>query len=455
MTKGKTMDLTTGPVGKLLLRFAIPIILGNLLQQLYGAADRLVVGQFSENGATALAAIGATSAAIYLTVGLFIGIGTGINVICANLLGSKDMQALRKCMHTAVLAGIISGILLGTAGYFMTPVILSWMGTPLSVMPLAVTYMQLYFVGVPATILYNFGAGILRAFGDTKRPMYILIFSGLANVALNLVFVIGLRMSVAGVAIATAISQYLSAGAVMYILFSKKDQYRLGLRELSVDKKQLAAIVRMGIPSGLGSIVFSFSNVILQSSLNTFDSDAVIAANTIAVDINTLIYQIEGALSAACVSFAGQCFGAGNYKRIDKVTRTATGLCFILMGIPIVLCTVFMPQVVGLFNGDPEVLRYGIPLMIINVPCLFLYVPSEIFMGCSRGMKRAVAPTVLNMLSVCALRLLWVLFVFPAFRSVTVLYLCYPVSWTISSLTQMGFYFHTRRKMDRNLAKTE
>lgn len=455
MASSRTMDLTTGPVGKLLLRFAIPIILGNLLQQLYGAADRVVVGQFAENGATALAAIGATSSAINLVLGLFIGIGTGINVICANLLGSKDMGALRKGMHTAVLSGLLCGILLGVAGYIMTPAILAWMGTPLSVTPQAVTYMQLYFLGVPASLLYNFGAGILRAYGDTKRPMYILVISGLVNVVLNLVFVIGLRMSVAGVALATAISQYFSAIAVMYILFAPRDQYRLKLGELGIDKKQFLAIIRVGIPSGLGSIVFSSSNVILQSSLNTFNSDAVIAAKTIAVDLNTLIWQIQGALSAACVSFAGQCYGAGNYKRIDKVASHATGLCFILMGIPIILCTVFMPQVIGIFNGDPEVLHYGIPLMIINIPCLFLYIPAELYMGCSRGMKRAVAPTVLNMLSVCLPRILWVLFVFPAFRSVTVLYLCYPISWTISSLTQMGFYFHTRRKMNRALLQTQ
>ena len=205
MADNKRLDMTSGPVAKGLLAFALPIILGNLLQQLYGAADRLVVGQFAENGATALAAVGATSAPINLIIGLFTGLATGVNVICANLLGSRDTRQLRKSMHTAVVVGLLCGAALAGFGWIAAPVILSWMDTPESVMPLAIRYMRIYFVGVPASLLYNFLAGILRAHGDTKRPMYILMFSGLVNVALNLVFVIVFHMGVAGVAIATAV----------------------------------------------------------------------------------------------------------------------------------------------------------------------------------------------------------------------------------------------------------
>lgn len=449
MADNKRVDMTSGPVAKGLLAFALPIILGNLLQQLYGAADRLVVGQFAENGATALAAVGATSAPINLIIGLFTGLATGVNVICANLLGSRDTRQLRKSMHTAVVVGLLCGAALAVFGWIAAPVILSWMDTPESVMPLAIQYMRIYFVGVPASLLYNFLAGILRAHGDTKRPMYILMFSGLVNVALNLVFVIVFHMGVAGVAIATAVSQYLSAMAVLYIVFSPKDQYRLRLQELGIDQRQLMSIVRVGIPSGLGGIVFSFSNVILQSSLNSFNSDAVIAAKTIAVDVNALIYQIQAGLAAACVSFSGQCYGAGNYKRIDKVAGTATLLCLSLAGVPVVLCSIFAPQVVSLFNTDPEVIRYGIPLLLIMVLGMFVYAPAELYMGCTRGMKRAMAPTLMNMLGICLPRLIWIWVVFPLFRDVVTLYLCYPISWGISAVLQVSYYYHVRRKMNR------
>lgn len=452
MTKSKTMNLTTGPVGKQLLLFAFPIILGNLLQQLYGAADRLVVGQFAENGATALAAVGATSAAINLIIGLFIGIGTGVNVICANLLGSRDMRGLRKSMHTAVLVGVLCGVVLAAFGYLMTPLMLGWMATPESVMPLAIRYMQIYFLGVPASLLYNFVTGILRAHGDTKRPMYILMLSGLVNVALNLILVICFHMGVAGVAIATAVSQYLSAIAVLYIVFAPKGQYRLSLQELQIDKTQLLSIVRVGIPSGLGGIVFSFSNVILQSSANSFNSDAVIAAKTIATDINAMIYQIQAGLSAACVSFSGQCFGAGNYARIDKASRTAAILCFVLMGIPVAVCAAFSSQVVSLFNTDPEVIRYGVPLLLIHTIGMLGYAPAEIHSGCSRGMKYAMAPTLINMLGICVPRLFWIWVIFPIFREVVVLYLCYPISWVLSSVLQVSYYYYIRRKMNREIA---
>lgn len=449
MANRKTMNLTTGPVAKQLLQFALPIILGNLLQQLYGAADRLVVGQFAENGATALAAVGATSSPINLIIGLFTGLATGVNVICANLLGSRDTKGLRKSMHTAVTVGVLCGAVLAVLGWVAAPVILGWMDTPTSVMPLAVRYMQIYFVGVPPALLYNFLAGILRAHGDTKRPMYILMLSGLVNVALNLVFVIVLHMGVAGVAIATAVSQYLSAIAAFCIVISPRDQYQLHFREFGIDKNQLFSIIRVGIPSGLGGIVFSFSNVILQSSLNSFNSDAVIAAKTIAVDVNALIYQVQAGLAAACVSFSGQCYGAGNYKRIDKVAVTATILCISIAGLPILLCTMFAPQVVSLFNTDPEVIRYGIPLLMISVLGMFVYAPAELYMGCSRGMKRAMAPTLMNILGICAPRLFWIWVIFPMYRDAVILYLCYPISWGISGVLQVAYYYHTRRKMDR------
>lgn len=451
MAKLRSMDLTEGPVLKKLLLFTIPIVLGNLLQQFYTVADRVVVGQFATNGATALAAIGATSSAINLIIGLFVGIATGNNVICANLLGARNTKDLRKSMHTSILIGLYCGFGLLVFGILGVPAILSAMGTPASIFSQASIYMRLYFVGVPASLVYNIGSGILRAHGDTRRPMFILMLSGLANVVLNLVLVLLLHLDVAGVAIATAISNYLSAGAVLWILFTKKDQYRLTLRELKLDKTQLLAVIRIGVPSGLGSVVFSASNVIIQSSVNSFDNAAIIAGRTVAIDINTLIYQIEGALMAACVSFAGQCYGAKKLGRIKKLAGKATLLSIVGMGIFIIPCVLFSNSVVQLFNQDPEVVHYSSRLQLIMNLGLFLYAPSEIFIGCTRGMKRAVAPTVLNIVAICGLRILWLWFIFPRFHTVEVLFLCYPASWLLSSIAQMIYFYRVQKKESKAL----
>ena len=452
MANGKTLDLTQGSVIKKLLIFAFPIMLGNILQQLYGAADRIVVGQFAENGAIALAAVGATSSATALIVGLFIGIATGVNVICANLLGAKKQKSLRNAMHTGIFVSVICGVAVALFGYFSSRQILLWMATPEDVLDQATLYMQIYFLAVPASLIYNFGAGILRAHGDTKRPMFILIISGFANVVLNLVLVILFHLDVAGVAIATAVSQVISAVMVLWILFSPKGEFRLRMKELKIHTSHLSSIVRVGIPSGLGSMVFSIANVILQSSVNSFGNPAIIAGKTAAIDISSLIYQVLAAMLATCVSFSGQCYGARNYKRVDKLALTATALSYGIMGVLVALCCVFAPQLVGLFNADPEVMEYGTMILLINALGYLVYIPSEIFLGCSRGMRRATVPMLLNLLGICVTRLIWIWAVFPAFPTVKLLYLCYPVSWVISSVLQVGYYILMRRGLDKKEA---
>ena len=454
MAAGKTMDLTQGPILKKMLRFTFPIILGNLLQQLYTAADRIVVGRFSLDGTTALAAIGATASAINLLVGFFNGIAVGVNVICANLLGSGDHTNLRKSMHTSVVVSVICGVFLCLLGLVLSPTIMGWMDTPAAIIDLSSLYMQLYFLGVPASLMYNFGAGILRAHGDTKRPMYILMVSGLVNLVLNVILVVVFHMGVEGVAIATVVSQYLSMAQILWILFDKKGIYALRVRELAIDTTQLLAIVRIGVPSGLGGVVFSASNVMLQSSVNSFDNAAIIAGRTAASDINVLIYQIQAGFQAACVSFSGQCYGARNYKRIDKVAATASIVCYVIMGVCIAACTVFAPQAISLFNTDPEVIHYGVTILSINCLGLLAYIPAEAYLGCARGMKRGLAPTLLNIVAICLPRLIWILGVFPAHREVSVLYLCYPISWGCSTLVQVIYYLAIRRKMDRQFQTT-
>lgn len=452
MRATKQMDLTKGSVIKQMLLFALPIMLGNILQQLYNVADRVVVGQFAENGEVALAAVGATSSATLLILGLFGGIAIGANVICANLLGAKQQEQLRQSMHTSVLIAGICGIGVGLFGVLAAKWILELMDTPASVLTDATLYMQIYFMGAPGSLVYNFSSGIMRAHGDTKRPMYILMVSGIVNVVLNLVFVIGCGMGVDGVAIATIVSQYLSAAWALCILFHPKDIYQLRRQELKIHKNHLISIVRIGIPNGLGGMVFSLSNVIVQSSINSFDSAVIMAGKTASTDLASLIYQVEAALYATCVSFAGQCYGAKEYKRIDMLAARSIAVLETIYLILAGVTTVFSRQLVGLFNSNPEVIDVGVSLYMMQCWGYMLYAPAEMFLGCLRGMKYSTMPTLLNLIGVCLPRLLWVWFVFPCHRSILFLYMCYPISWIISTIMQGSYYFHVRKKQNRELA---
>lgn len=446
MASAKSMDLTKGSVTKQILLFAMPIMLGNLLQQLYNVADKVVVGQFAENGELGLAAIGATSSATQLIIGLFTGLGVGVNVICANQLGAKRKDELRQTMHTAIVLAVLCGVAVAALGLLAAGGILRLLSTPADVFGQGALYMRIYFLGVPVSLLYNFGAGILNAHGDTKRPMVILLLSGLVNVALNIVLVVAFKLDVAGVAIATITSQAVSACMILRILFNKKDQYGLHIKELKLHPNQALAIVRVGVPSGIGGMVFSISNVTIQSAVNSFNSANIIAGRTVATDINALLYQIEAALFATCVSFSGQCYGAGEYKRIDSLALRASLLSVASYFVCAVICTLFPAQIVGLFNSNPEVIEVGTTVLLISCWGNILYAPSEIFIGCLRGMRYGMLPTALNLLGVCLPRLLWVWFAFPLNRSVFFLMLCYPISWLFISLVQGTCYCIVRRK---------
>ena len=450
MKTTKRRDLTQGPVGKSLLLFVLPIMLGNVLQTLYSAADKMVVGQFAENGDLALAAVGGTTSVSYLIIGLFIGLGMGVNVICANLMGAKKFTELRRTMHTALPVALVCGIVVAITGILVAEKVLLLMDTPKSVLGLATLYMRIYFASIPAVLLYNFGAAILRSNGDTKRPMYILMFSGILNVVLNLVFVIGFHMSVDGVALATAIAQVCSAVVVLWILFNPKDQYKMQFRELRVHGKELLAIIRIGVPSGLSGMVFSLSKVVLQSTLNGFEDAELLAGQSIVADVGGIIYQVLAAMLAACVSFAGQCYGAKKYKRIDQLVVWGCVICWAIMGSMIAICAIFAEQTVGLFNKDPDVVAWGSMLIRLELTGYVIYIPSEVFLGCNRGMKHATMPTFLNFLGVCGVRVLWVLFIFPLNPVVWMLYLCYPVSWCASTLLQGSYFFYLRRKVRKS-----
>ena len=448
MGKVKSMDLTRGSVTKQLILFALPILLTNVMQHLYTVADRVVVGQFAENGKLALAAVGSTSSATTLFLNVFNGLAVGANVICANRRGARDQKGLELCTHSSMLLSVYVGLAVAALGLVLCKPLLLLMGTPEDILALSTLYMRIYFLGIPASSIYSFGANILRAYGDTKRPMVILGLSGLVNVALNLVLVIGCRMSVAGVAIATIAAQYVSAIWVVWILFSKKGGYGMSFKKLRFHGESMQAVVRVGIPSGLNGMVFTVSNVILQSSLNTFGSVAI-AGKTAALDISTLVYQGIGACYMACISFSGQCYGARQYKRIDSLLLRSTGLCVGYVVMMASICTLFPRQLLGLFNGDPDVIDAGVSLLLMNSWGYILYATSETALGCVRGMGKSAVPSLLNFLGICVPRIIWILLLFPLKHDITFLYLCYPISWAISASLQLGYYIFCRRKLPK------
>lgn len=448
MGKVKSMDLTKGSVTKQLILFALPILLTNVMQHLYTVADRVVVGQFAQNGKLALAAVGSTSAATTLFLNVFNGLAVGANVACANRRGAKDQRGLELSSHSSMLLGVYIGIAVGVLGILLCKPLLLLMGTPKDILDLSTLYMRIYFLGIPAASVYSFGANILRAHGDTKRPMIILGVSGLVNVGLNLLLVIVFEMSVAGVAVATIAAQYVSAVWVISILLSPKGEYKMSFKKLRFHKESVRSVVRVGIPSGLNGMVFTVSNLILQSALNGFGSTAI-AGKTAALDISTLVYQGIGACYLASISFSGQCYGARQYKRIDALLLRSTGLCVSYVVIMATICTLFPRTLLGFFNSDPEVINAGINLLLINSWGYILYATSETALGCLRGMGKSGLPMVLNFAGICVPRIIWVLFVFPLKHDITFLYLCYPISWTISAALQLSCYIICRRKLPK------
>ena len=449
MSSKNTLDMTQGPIVKKLFSFAVPLIFTLVLQQMYNLADRAVVGQFAANGKEALAAIGATGSITALLLNFSNGLASGLNVRCANLRGAGDEQTLRKSMHTGVLLAAVIGVFLGVVGIIISEPLLHLLGTPDAIRDQSTLYMRIYFAGMPATTVYNFGAAILRSHGDTKRPMYILMVSGVLNVVLNLILVIVFKMDVAGVAIATAIAQILSAFRVMRILFSKQDAYKLTTKELGFHKPSLKVIIGIGVPNGLNGILFSLSNLVVQSSINSFDNTAIIAAKTAAADASNLVYQIIHGFALACVSSSGQCYGAGKYKRIDKLAFKATLVCGSLVAAAAALMTLFPGFVIGIFNDDLEVIKAGKVLLLINVWSYLLYTVSDVYLSCTRGMGKSMGITMMNIASIITPRLIWIWFFFPMCRTIWFLYLCYPVSYLISAVAQVAYYRIVRRRLDR------
>ncbi|MBQ0070945.1 MAG: MATE family efflux transporter, partial [Spirochaetales bacterium] len=356
MATKKNIDMTEGKILPLLLAFAIPLFFTGILQILYNAADTMVVGRFA--GAQSMAAIGATTSLYHLIINLFVGLSMGVNVVAAHNYGAKDMEKLGRTVHTAITIAFLGGLLISVIGYFAAPLLLRMTGTPEDVFPKAVLYMRIIFLGQPVNLLYNFGSAVLRAYGDTKRPLYYLLFAGAVNVVANLFFVIVLHMDVAGVAVATIMSQAISAVLVIRNLMTTEDVVRLNLKNLGVQKKELKEIIRIGLPAGLQSSLFAISNVVIQSSINSFGS-LVIAGNTAALNVESFLNMTATTMDQTNLSAVSQNYGAGKNERLKKVVASSLVLTTVLSVVLGLLMILFGPFILSFYTEDPAVIEYG------------------------------------------------------------------------------------------------
>ena len=445
------IDMTNGPLLGKIVRFAIPLAISGILQLLFNAADIIVVGRFSGSGA--LAAVGSTSALINLIVNLFIGLSVGTNVLVAQYYGGGNQKDLEETVHTSVLSSLIFGVILLVVGISLAAPMLELMGTPEEVLGQASLYMRIYFIGMPASMLYNFGAAILRAVGDTQRPLYFLLLAGVVNVVLNLFFVIACHLDVAGVAIATVISQCVSAGLVLLCLVRSHTVYRVYLRHLRLKKDKLIGMVKIGLPAGIQGCSFSISNVLIQSSINSFGAVAM-AGNTAASNLEGFISTAMDAFSQAALSFTGQNLGAGKLHRVNRILV----LCLLLVtGTGFVMgtgCYLLGTELLRIYSTEGDVISFG--MIRLGVVCLWecLGGMMGVMVGTLRGMGASFVPMVISISFVCGFRIIWLFTVFAQWPTLEVLYASYPITWGLAALFEGLCFFvvreHVRKK--RNLA---
>lgn len=424
------IDMTHGPILSKILLFTVPLMLSSILQLLFNAADIVVVGQFA--GDEALAAVGSNGPLINLMVNVFMGLSVGTNVLVARYYGAGLEKETSETVHTAVLISLIAGVFLAIFGVFLAEPLLVLMGSPAEVLPLAALYIKIYFIGMPVNLLYNFGSAILRAIGDTKRPLYYLTFAGVINVVLNLIFVIPLQMSVMGVALATIISQAVSAILVVRCLMLTEGSCHLNLRELRIYKSKLIKIVQLGLPAGLQGSVFSISNVLIQSSINSFGAIAV-AGNSAAGNLEGFTYVAMNSFYQAAITFVSQNMGAMEYKRIKKISIECIA-CVIIVGLLLGNATYLLGHpLLSIYSKSEEVILFGIRRLSIVSTMYCLCGVMDVCVGCLRGVGYSFLPMVVSLLGACGIRIIWIFTIFAQHHDLKVLYISYPVSWTITA----------------------
>ena len=439
------MDMTSGALLPKILIFSGPLILTGILQLLYNAADVVVVGRFA--GATSLAAVGSTGSLINLIINVFMGLSVGTSVMVARYYGAGDVRMVQDTVHTSILVALLSGIVVGIFGFVMAKPILHLMDSPDDVIDLAALYVRIYFVGMPFNLLYNFGAGILRAVGDTKRPLYYLTISGAANVILNLILVIVFHMGVAGVAIATVVSQAISMVLVLLCLIRTQGIIHLDLKKLRIRKAPLLGIMQVGLPAGLQGSLFSISNVLIQSSVNSFLSTAM-AGNAAASNLEGFVYTAMNSIYQADLTFASQNYGAGKKDRVKSVLWNCLGTVVVIgLGLGL-LFMAFDRTLLSIYNQDPAVIDFGVLRMHIILPTYFLCGMMDVMVGQLRGIGYSIMPMIVSLTGACLFRIVWIMTIFsmPQFHTLQMLYISYPVSWGLTFAIHMICYLTIARK---------
>ncbi len=430
------IDMCTGPILKKMLIFALPLMLSSMLQLLFNAADIIVVGKYC--GDNSLAAVGSNSSLINLLTNVFIGLSIGANVLMAKFYGAGHSASMEETVHTAMLLSMVSGLVLTAVGEIFARQLLVLMRTPEAILDLATVYLRIYFIGMPAMMIYNFGSAIMRAVGDTQRPLYFLMAAGVINVALNLLFVICFHMDVAGVATATVISQTVSAALVVFCMVRDRGVIRFDPRRMRLKRDKVLAIMRIGLPAGFQGSIFSLSNVVIQSSINTF-GEVVVAGNSAAANIEGFVYMGMNAFHHATLSFTGQNMGAGKYDRIKRTLLTGLA-CVSVTGLVLGgLVVLFGRPLLGIYTDNPVSVEAGMTRIFIICGPYLLCGVMDVMVGAIRGMGYAILPMTVSLIGACGLRLVWLATIYriPRFHTTGTIYMSYPVTWTITFLVDV------------------
>lgn len=428
-TQSGQRQITEGVIWKQLLIFFFPILLGTFFQQMYNTVDTIIVGRVV--GTTALAAVGSTGPLVNMVNGFFIGISSGATVILAQYYGAGNRQGVGDALHTGVALSLVLGAMITLLGVGLGPWVLGLMKMPENCLGDASAYIRIYFAGAIGSMVYNMGAGILRAMGDSRRPMLFLMATCALNVVLDILFVAVLKMGVAGAALATTISQFLSAVLPIAVLMKQED--RLEVRKLRIDRKLLGRILRIGVPAGLQFVTFDFSNILIQSGINSF-GDVTMAAWTAHGKTDAMTWMISGAFGVSVTTFVGQNFGAQKYRRIRQSAWTCLGMSVALVGAVAALILTFRTQILGIYTDDPEVVAVGSFIMLSIMPFNIIFMPIEVFAGTMRGVGYSIVPTVITGSCVCLLRIVWLATVVRRWHTLRMLTLCYPISWIIAAV---------------------
>ncbi len=439
------MDMTSGPILPKVLLFSVPLMLSSVLQLLFNAADLVVVGRFAADGSSAQAAVGSTGALINLIINLFLGLSIGTNVAVARYYGAGQHKDASESVNTSITISFVGGLILAVFGFLFAETFLEWMGSPNDVRPLATVYVKIYFIGMPFNILYNFGSAVLRAVGDTRRPLIFLAIAGVTNVILNIFFVAGLGMDVDGVALATIISQAISAVLVLLCLMRAQTSIHFDIRKMHLYKDKLIELARIGLPAGLQGTLFSLSNVLIQSTINSFGK-IEIAGSAVSSNIEGFLYVSMNSIYQAAITFTSQNVGAHQYRRIRKICFTTV---MVVSAIGLVLggiAMLFRHQLISIYNQDPAVMKRAVVRLEIFAATYFTCGIMDVLCGMLRGLGSTIIPMIVSLLGACAFRIFWIYCILPFDRTPFMLYFSYPVSWVLTSAIHFLCYLHLLKR---------